>query len=237
VQRYTCAASVLGSVERDFLYFFEHGVGEDIKVILDLVFLEVDVEDEKDLLIVGADKRLLDGSRGLLRTCNKVWLFIILQLGQLANQCTHQLGDLFQEWISLSDSFIKDINKEIHQTQVVVNENRALVLAVGRQGAVEEESHCDLEMLACVDHDFFDEVRTVVEPIICDDAVWAMLGCCLGWETFNLALSFAITPLSYHTLFLHLNQQTVIVLHLILNLLHKLLLLHLLLPQHQILLL
>ena len=63
MQRYTCAASVLGSVERDLLYFFEHGVGEDIEVILDLVFLEVDVEDEKDLLIVGVDKRQFDGSR------------------------------------------------------------------------------------------------------------------------------------------------------------------------------
>ena len=63
MQRDTSAASVLGSVERDFLYFFEHGVGEDIEVILDLVFLEVDVEDEEDLLIAGVDKRLFDGSR------------------------------------------------------------------------------------------------------------------------------------------------------------------------------
>ncbi len=237
MQRDTCTASVLGSVKRDFLYFFEHGVGEDIEVVLDLVFLEVDAEDEKDLLIVGVDKWLLDGNRRLLKTCNKGEFFIILQLGQLANQCTHQLGNLFQEWISLSNSFIKDINEEIHQIQVVVNEDRAFVLAVGRQGAVDEESHCDLEVLAGVDHDLFDEVRTVIEPVVGHDAVRAMFGCRLGLEAFTFALNFAITSLSCHTLPLHLNQQTVIILHLILNLLHKLLLLNLLLPQHQILLL
>jgi hypothetical protein len=173
----------------------------------------------------------------LLRTCNKGWFFIILQLGQFGNQGAYQLGDLFQEWISLSDSFIKDINKEIHQTQVVVNEDRALVLAVGRQSAVDEESDCHLEVLAGVDHDLFDEVRTVVKPVVGHDAVGAMLGRGLGCEAFHLALSFAVTSLSDRTLPLHLYQQTVIVLHLILNLLHELLLLHLLLPQHQILLL
>lgn len=63
MERDAGTASVLGSVEGDFLYFFEHGVGEDVKVVLDLVFLKVDAEDEEDLLIVGVDKRLFDGSR------------------------------------------------------------------------------------------------------------------------------------------------------------------------------
>ncbi len=63
MERDASSASVLGSVEGDFLNFFEHGVGEDIEVVLDLVLLEVDAEDEEDLLIVGVDQRLFDGSR------------------------------------------------------------------------------------------------------------------------------------------------------------------------------
>lgn len=84
---------MLCSMEGDLLDLFENVVGEDLEVVLNLLFLHVRIEHSQHLIAIRPYPIFI------LHIL--LFLFLIPQFGQPCQQLTNQLSYFFQKGISL----------------------------------------------------------------------------------------------------------------------------------------